>query len=48
MGFPGGSGLKNLLANGGDRGSILGEEDALQEEMSTSSGILAWKVPWTE
>ena len=26
----------------------LGQEDPLEEEMATHSGILAWKVPWTE
>ena len=26
----------------------LGWEDSLQEEMATHSGILAWKIPWTE
>ena len=27
---------------------ILGEEDVLEEEMATHSGILAWEGPWTE
>ena len=26
----------------------LGWEDPLEEEMTTHSSILAWKVPWTE
>ena len=26
----------------------LGQEDALEKEMATHSGILAWKTPWTE
>ena len=26
----------------------LGWEDALEKEMATHSGILAWKIPWTE
>ena len=26
----------------------LGEEDPLEKEMTTHSGILAWEVPWTE
>ena len=26
----------------------LGQEDPLEEEMATSSSILAWKLPWTE
>ena len=25
----------------------LGQEDALEKEMTTHSSILAWKVPWT-
>ena len=26
----------------------LGQEDPLEKEMATHSGILAWKIPWTE
>ena len=26
----------------------LGQEDLLEEEMATQSGISAWKTPWTE
>ena len=26
----------------------LGREHPLEEEMATHSGILAWRVPWTE
>ena len=26
----------------------LGREDPLEEEMATHSGILAWRLPWTE
>ena len=40
--------VKNLLANAGDMGSILGREDSLKEEMATHSIILAWEIPWTE
>ena len=25
----------------------LGQEDSLEEEMSTHSSILAWRIPWT-
>ena len=32
----------------GDSGSILGQEDALQEGMATHSCILVWRLPWTE
>ena len=26
----------------------LGREDPLEKEIATHSGILAWKIPWTE
>ena len=26
----------------------LGQEDLLEKEMTTHSGILAWKIPWIE
>ena len=26
----------------------LGQEDPLEESMATLSGILAWRIPWTE
>ena len=26
----------------------MGWEDPLEKEMETHSGILAWKIPWTE
>ena len=26
----------------------LGQEDALEKEITTHSSILAWKIPWTE
>ena len=26
----------------------LGGEDPLEKKMATSSGILAWEIPWTE
>ena len=26
----------------------LGWEDTPEQEMATHSGILAWKIPWTE
>ena len=32
----------------GDMDSILGREDALEEEMATHSSILAWEILWTE
>ena len=39
---------KNLPANAGDPGSILGWEDPLEKEMATHSSILAWRIPRTE
>ena len=35
-------------ADSGDVGSIPGSEDPLELEMATPSGILAWKILWTE
>ena len=26
----------------------MGQEDPLEKEMATNSGILAWEIPWTE
>ena len=43
--------VKNLPANAGhikDEGSILAQEDSLEEVMATHSNILAWRIPWTE
>ena len=43
--------VKNPLANAGDAGnvgSILSQEDLLEEEKATHSSTLAWRSPWTE
>ena len=51
MGFPGGTVVKNPPANAGDAGdvsSIPGSGRSLEEEMTTHSSILAWRIPWTE
>ena len=40
--------VKNLPANAGDTGVILGREDPLEEEMVTHSSILGLKISWTE
>ena len=43
--------VKNTPANAGevsDVGSIMGQEDPLEEGMATHSSIPAWKTPWTE
>ena len=40
--------VKNLPANVGDirdMGSIMGQEDPLEEGMATHSRILAWRIP---
>ena len=46
-GFTHGSLIKNLPADAGDVGLILGQEDPPEEEMATHSSILAWRIPWT-
>ena len=46
MGFPGGSVVKNLSTNAGDPGDVgsnPGWGSSLEEEMTTHSGIPAWK-----
>ena len=48
MGFPGSSAVKNLPANAGDVGSILGQKDLLEKKMATHSSVLAWEITWTE
>ena len=45
--FPGGSDGKESVCNVGDPGSILGQEDPLENGMATHSNILAWEIPWT-
>ena len=43
--------VKNLSTNTGSKDmdiQSLGWADPLEEEMATHSGILAWKIPWTE
>ena len=43
--------LKNLHASAGDVRDMvqsLGQEAPLEEGMSTYSGILVWRIPWTE
>ena len=43
--FPGGSDNKESACN---VGLIPGWEDPLEKGMATYSGILAWRIPWTE
>ena len=50
VGLRGGS-LKNLLAMREaqeTQAQSLGPEDPLEEGTATHSGILAWRIPWTE
>ena len=49
--FPGGAVVKNLPANAGDArdvGQSVGWVDPLEEEMTTHSIILTWRIPWTK
>ena len=48
MDFPAGSDGKESACSARDWGSVLGWEDALQEETAAHSSILAWEIPWTE
>ena len=47
-GFPAASAGKESACNVGVLGSIPGQEDPLEKGMATHSGILAWRIPWTE
>ena len=40
--------LPAIAGDTGDMGSIPEQEDPLEGEMATHSGILAWEIPWTE
>ena len=40
--------VKNLPAVQETRVQPLGWEDPLEKEMTTHSGVLAWKISWTE
>ena len=46
--FPGGSDDKESACNVGTQVQSLGQEDPLEKEMATHSGILAWRMPWSE
>ena len=48
VGFRGGSEVKNLPAMQETWVRSLGREDPLEKGVATHSGILAWKIPWTE
>ena len=40
--------VKNLPAVQETWVQSLGRENPLEKEMATHSGILAWRIPWTE
>ena len=40
--------VKNLLAVQVIHVQSLDSEDSLEKEMAIQSGILAWRIPWTE
>ena len=46
--LPGGSMVKNLPVSVGDSGSIVDQEDLLEEGIATHSSTLAGKTPGTE
>ena len=51
LGFPGGSAVKNPPAMQELQETQVrspGLDDPLEEGMTTSSSILAWRIPWTE
>ena len=46
--FPGGSEGKASACHARDLALNPGLEKALEKEMATHSGTLAWKIPWME
>ena len=46
FGFLGGSVVKNLPANAGDIGSLLGFRRSPEGGTAIHSNILAWEIPW--
>jgi len=40
--------VKNRLAMQETQIQSLGREDPLEEELATSSSMLAWEIPWPE
>ena len=40
--------VKNLPEMQETQVQSLGQEDLLEKGVATHSGILAWKIPWTE
>ena len=48
MGLPRWLQGKESTCRAGDGGSVLGQEDPLEEGMATHSSIPAWRIPRTE
>ena len=46
--FPGGSDNREPACSAAGLGLSLGQEDPLEKGMATYSGILDWRIPWTE
>ena len=46
--FPGGSDCKEPPAMWETQVQSLAQEDPPEEDMAIHSGILAWRIPWTE
>ena len=51
-GFPGGASVKKIRLPMEETQETLvqslGQEDPLENEITTHSSILAWRIPWTE
>ena len=45
---PAGSDGKDSACNAVDLVQSLGQKDPLEKEIANQSGILAWRIPWTE
>ena len=48
LGFPGGSDSEEFTCKVGDLRLIPGLGDPMEKGKATHSGILAWRIPWTE
>ena len=48
MGFPGNTAVQNLPAMQETQVRSLGQEDLLEEGVTTYSTTLAWRIPWIE
>ena len=40
--------VKTCVCHVGNKGSVLGGEDPLEEGMATDFSSLVWEIPWTE